>query len=117
MLTSAEIAAMQETCESAFPDYVTVHRPSVSADGIGGRTVSAGSTASLAGRVAEPTGRDRERANALQLVIERRFDFPFDGDLVSGDEVTFEGVTYKVVFVSKDRSWALTGIAYLGNAT
>jgi len=117
MLTPSEIAAMQETCESAFPDVVTVHRPARQADGIGGTTVSEGTTASMPGRIAEPTGRDRERANAHQLVIERRLDFPFDADVESGDEIIFGDITYQVVFVSKDRSWALTGIAYLGNAT
>jgi len=117
MLTDAEIASMQETCEAAFPDSVTVQRLTWTADGIGGRSVSATATSSLTCRVAEPTGRDRLRAEALQLVIERRLDFPFDGDLLQGDRVVWSGKTYEVVFVSKDRSWCLTGIAYLGNAT
>lgn len=117
MLTPSEIEAMQETCESAFPDTVTRVRPTRSADGIGGTTVSAGTTASLACRISQPTGRDRERAGAIQLDITLRMDFPFDGDLLQNDRVTFDGNTYEVVFMSKDRSWSLTGLAYLGKAS
>lgn len=117
MLDAAEIAAMQDTCEGAFPDAITIVRRTMTADGIGGRSAGATPLLSMPGRVSLPSGRDRERAGALQNVIERRVDFPFDADLRDTDEITWNGKTYQVLMVSRDRSWSLTGVAYIGAAT
>lgn len=117
MLTDTELSAMRETCEDAFPDSATVQRLSSTPDGIGGQTVTVASTHSLPCRIAEPSGRDRERAFSLQLDIERVMVFAHDGNLQATDRVVWSGKTYEILFLSKDRSWCLTGIAFLGNAT
>lgn len=117
MLSAAELSAMRETCEDAFPDTATIHRDTMESDGLGGRVIDeTDSTTTLLCRIAEPSGQDRERAKALQLDIIRRMDFPHDADVRATDRIEVGGETYQVLFVSSDMSWALTGIAYLGLA-
>lgn len=113
MLSAADLAAMQGTLTGSLPDTCTFAVPTLTPDGGGGHSSSAGTPTTVACRVA-PLRLTRSSADA-EVLQEGRiipqslwvFTLPHGTVLTSEHQITHAGRIFEVVEVLSPRSWDL----------
>jgi SPP1 family predicted phage head-tail adaptor len=97
-MRAQQTASFDKTCLLRTPGSAT-------SDSAGGFTEAAASDASLACRVAPPTGTERAIAERLGREVDTVVTFPHGTSVANTQSVVVGGRTYEVVHVNDDESY------------
>jgi hypothetical protein len=100
--TLAELRSVQL---EYMPDTVTMVYLTAAADGQGGYTASACTTASYNGRLTIPNGRRVNETGRMIEQSEGKLTLPYDAIVGASDIAYVDSIPYRVTFVDDGKSW------------
>ena len=106
LLSSADLEMMRAAQEQAMPDTITIVHPTLSADGQGGYTASACTSASYTGRVSLARGTEEIAPGQFRTVWHPKLTLPHDATVSASDLAYAGGLKYRVLFVDSAKSWS-----------
>lgn len=108
LLSNGQIASMRTTLERTLPDTAVVSRPTNVSDGAGGWTQTWATVATVACRVAVPSGGEVVIAGKLDAVGTWTITLPALTDVAAADRIAVGARTFEVSLVLRPRSWELS---------
>jgi head-tail adaptor len=108
LLTTADLAYMQATQETALPGTVVIERYTTSSDGMGGQVQTWAAAGTVDGRI-YPRSRlgIGEMAGGGQIlsVTDWFATLPFGTDVIASDRLVYADRTWEVIRVNNDESY------------
>lgn len=108
LLSSSEIAAMRADLNWMLPDTALIERPTQVSDTSGGYTETWATVATVACRVAVPSGGEEVIAGKLDAVGTWTITLPALTDVAAADRITVGTRVFQVALPLRPRSWELS---------
>jgi head-tail adaptor len=108
LLSDAQIASMRTTLERTLPDTAVIQRPTQVSDGGGGYTETWPTVATVACRVAQPSGGEQVIADKLDAVGTWTITLPALTDVAAADKIMVGSRIFMVALPLRPRSWELS---------